>query len=92
MLFENIQHAPVVLALQKTFDGKHPCKLCNLVSAGKKSEQKQDVKKSDLKMEFLLAAVPALLFPPRLDAARFAPPVLPSARSELPATPPPRAA
>ena len=29
-------------ALSKTFDGKHPCKLCKLVKEGKKSESKSE--------------------------------------------------
>jgi hypothetical protein len=43
-------------ALVKTFDGKHPCKLCKLVSAGKQSEKKSeasvDFKKMDLFIPF----------------------------------------
>jgi hypothetical protein len=29
-------------ALQKTFDGKHPCYLCKAIAEGKKSEKKPD--------------------------------------------------
>jgi hypothetical protein len=40
-------------AVVKTFDGKHPCKLCNFVSEGKQAEKKKDgtppsLKKFDL--------------------------------------------
>lgn len=38
-------------AIGKTFDGKHPCKLCRLVSEGKNTEKKSeaqfDIKKVD---------------------------------------------
>ena len=42
--------------LCKTFDGKHPCCLCKMVQAGKKSENKTDaqvnkISKGDLLME-----------------------------------------
>ena len=47
--------------LSKTFDGKHPCCLCKMVQAGKKSENKPDAQiskiiKSDLLMETRVVA------------------------------------
>jgi hypothetical protein len=38
------QQEPVADALAKTFDGKHPCRLCKLVREGKTSESKQEAK------------------------------------------------
>src|SRR6266576_3215000 len=40
------------VALQKTFDGRHPCKLCKLVKQGKASEQKRDLQKLEAKLDF----------------------------------------
>ena len=85
-------NATLAEALAKTFDGKHPCKLCNLVSAGKKSEQKQEVEKPVVKLDFLMAAAPSFLFQPRLETDPFYFPATPSARAQLPPTPPPRTA
>ena len=79
-------------ALQKTFDGQHPCSLCQLVKAGKASEKKQELQKLETKLDFQLLAGTVELYPPRpsrhftpqterADAGLFAPPV-----------PPPRAA
>ena len=40
-------------ALVKTFDGKHPCKLCQMVKKGKQSESKQDAKMDVKKLDAL---------------------------------------
>jgi hypothetical protein len=55
----------VSVALQKTFDGKHLCKLCKIVKAGQASEKKQDLQKLEGKIDFQLAAGSCGLFPPR---------------------------
>ena len=41
MVINYSQDSSLTVALQKTFDGEHPCKLCKVVRAGKKSEQKE---------------------------------------------------
>src|SRR5207302_5152905 len=38
-------------ALAKTFDGRHPCKLCKFVAENQKSEKKPDAKKVETKFE-----------------------------------------
>ncbi len=55
----------VSVALQKTFDGQHPCKLCKIVKAGKASEKKRDLQKLESKVDFQLVAGSCGLFPPR---------------------------
>ena len=52
-------------ALEKTFDGKHPCKLCQFVKTGKDSEQKRELQKLETKFEFLTVAGTCGLVPPR---------------------------
>ena len=59
------KHESVGVALEKTFDGKHPCKLCKLVRAGKASEKKHDLQKLEIKFDFLPVAGTCGLFPPR---------------------------
>ena len=80
-------------ALEKTFDGEHPCPLCHLVQEGSTQEKQNSpvkqtpVKKLDLAVETLVTFVP-----------RPAPPIAewelehirPSARAVEPVTPPPR--
>jgi hypothetical protein len=52
MLAENLQSGSVQTAVEKTFDGKHPCCLCKAIAAGKKSEQKTEFRAQSQKMEF----------------------------------------
>src|SRR2546427_1835169 len=39
------------VALQKTFDGKHPCKLCGLLDEEKKSEKRKVLRQLEIKIE-----------------------------------------
>ena len=80
------------VALEKTFSGKNPCKLCKVVQAGKAEEKKQEQLKLETKLDFLCLpqfaylhpALPFILLPSVSDLA------LP--RAEAPPTPPPRLA
>jgi hypothetical protein len=40
------------VALEKTFDGKHPCCLCKAIAAAKKSEKKNEFALQTQKLEF----------------------------------------
>jgi hypothetical protein len=82
----------VSVALQKTFDGKHACKLCKIVKAGKAAEKKQDLQKLEAKIDFQLVARSCGLFPPR--PIRHFTPVSEQADGlvSTPLPPPPRAA
>jgi len=77
-------------ALAKTFDGRHPCKLCKFVAEAKKSEKKQETQKVETKFDLLCAAKPFSLFPPRLVPLRPSPTLVTGGRSDAPPTPPPR--
>ena len=50
------QTAPVPEAVAKTFDGKHPCKLCKEIANAKKSEEKNEYKLEPGKFEFRFVA------------------------------------
>jgi hypothetical protein len=52
---------PFSEALAKTFDGKHPCKLCKEIDKAKRSEQKPESSLQAKKLEFRYVAV-AFLF------------------------------
>ena len=83
---------PVSVALEKTFDGKHPCQLCTLVKKGKAAEQKHNFQKLDIKFEFLTVAGTCGLFPPR-PFRHFTPqPERVDSRADSPLLPPPRVA
>ncbi len=43
MFVKYSKRLPVVQALEQTFDGKHPCALCNQIAKAKQTEKRQDV-------------------------------------------------
>jgi hypothetical protein len=56
MVVSYSQDGSVGEALTKTFDGKHPCALCNAIAAGKKSEKKSEFPIAGKKFEFSYSA------------------------------------
>jgi hypothetical protein len=79
-------------ALKKTFDGKHPCKICKTVEAGRKSEQKQSSLKVETQLEFcFIRQYVTLPLAPHVEhSTRFV--VSYFIRTDAPPTPPPRLA
>ncbi len=93
MVVSRTQESSFATALQTTFDGRHPCKLCQVVREGKAAEEKSDgVVKELVKLEMLPASATVFhLAPPRpCSAAPVSSPSY-SARTEAPPLPPPRA-
>jgi hypothetical protein len=80
------------VALEKTFDGKHPCPLCKIVDAGKKSEQKETPTVQKHKLELIGQETALITLPPVPMPREFASisPLVPLV--EPPALPPPRCA
>ena len=93
MFLANLNQGTVTEAVEKTFDGEHPCPLCLAVKEGQKKE-KDDSKplaaKSVKKFEAVLVAETRLIAPPAQIRSfpwlvfRF------EGRSERPSMPPPR--
>lgn len=50
-------------AVEKTFDGQHPCKMCKMVKKTKTEEEKKSVVKAEMKMEIALPAPVKVPFP-----------------------------
>jgi len=92
MLVDNLTTSSFSVAVQRTFDGKHPCALCKAIAEGKKSEKKSDSLVSLKKFEGLNEPVGVVILPaasfPTVDAqdAPF------ETLLRTPPTPPPRAA
>lgn len=92
MLVDNLTTNSFSVAVQRTFDGKHPCALCKAIAEGKKSEKKSDSLVSLKKFEGLNEPVGMVILPtasfPTVDAedAPF------ETLLRTPPTPPPRAA
>lgn len=82
----------LVEAIEKTFDGAHPCGLCEVVKTGRTEEQKQPAAKVLVKLDAVLALLAAM---PAPDAAAWVYPewaATASVRNSSPPTPPPLAA
>ena len=47
-------------ALEKTFSGQNPCQLCHAVKQGQSEEKKQEIAKTMLKVEAILAVATQL--------------------------------
>ena len=93
MVVNYSQHDPLIEALSKTFDGKHPCQLCKLVQNGKAQEKQQEKQKPTTKFDqFLTAGQAILLRPPKLERLALTVSSSSRARCESPPTPPPERA
>ncbi len=78
------------VTLQKTFNGKHPCRVCKLVKDGKAAEKKEQQQKLGTKIDFHLLPGSSRLIPPS-PARHLAPTASHAmARAEVPLLPPPR--
>jgi hypothetical protein len=78
------------VALQKTFDGKHPCRLCKVVEEGRKASPQHEMLKLETKIDFFFGSKPTFNLP-SLDypAICFSPATM-LPRTEAPPLPPPR--
>ncbi len=96
MLVERSQTMGISQAVKTTFDGEHPCAMCNSVSKGVKQESQQTgvLPKGAKLFEAMLLApkVAALPMPVSTTFAYpFAPHLPALARADAPPTPPPLA-
>jgi hypothetical protein len=53
MLADNSRTESLPAAIEKTFDGHHPCALCKQIASGRQSEKKSDAQLEMKKLEFL---------------------------------------
>jgi hypothetical protein len=83
---------PIAVALEKTFNGQHPCSLCLVVDEGRKAEKQADLQTPQIKLDFFCERTAPLTELP----APFVRPVPPhhhwSDVPYLPAIPPPKSA
>jgi hypothetical protein len=90
MLADNLRTTSFTDAVRRTFDGKHPCNLCEDVAKGRQAEKKSDFPPCAKKLEFL-SQRPAFVFSAPTDF-RLLPSFTESARAltHEPPVPPPR--
>lgn len=93
MLVTNARHVSLTEAVAETFDGNHPCHLCRVVAAGKKSEKKPQFVPTVAKIDLICTTRRWICLPPSTPyrhpsftvgfAQRAQPPPLPPPRSFL---------
>ncbi len=69
MLMDYSSKTSLANAVDKTFDGEHPCHLCKLVKNSKSEEHKKPALKSQIKIEIALPAALKMPFPRSEDLA-----------------------
>lgn len=79
------------VAISKTFDGKNPCKLCKVVSEGKKADKESGAKLDSQKIDSLFAVKADFYFAPLQQSPTSSVSILIS-HIEVPLSPPPRSA
>ena len=91
MLVERTHEASFTEAVQTTFDGQHPCKLCRIVREGQQAEKKSDRQFKVQKLETgSWKRVDFEVVPPLSEAGAEASVSVLLARAETPPLPPPR--
>ena len=55
MFAGNLRDGSFTEAMQKTFDGSHPCSLCRQIARGKQEEKKSETRVEWKKLEFVFA-------------------------------------
>jgi len=90
MVISYSQHASLREALQKTFDGRHPCTLCKLVTKGQTDEKKQAAQNGETKLDFFCELERLAVPPPEPSVVAPLQPTAALLRAESPPTPPPR--
>ena len=86
------QTAPLKEALGKTFDGQHPCKLCDFVAKGKHQEKHESRQQQMSKLNLFCVERQLLFLGPQPFGVPTVRPSLLLSRLEAPPAPPPRRA
>ncbi|MDB6172668.1 MAG: hypothetical protein JWL59_1979 [Chthoniobacteraceae bacterium] len=82
----------LVAAIEKTFDGEHPCGLCKVVKKGLKEEHKQQESEVIVKLEAVLGMTMHVPAPCQMEWKYRTGVSCMARRSLAPPTPPPQAA
>jgi hypothetical protein len=91
MVIDYSKDAPISIAVEKTFDGKHPCNICTLVQRGKQTEEKREAIKTKHKLDLWVAFAETSLPNLALVRADFVPVIsFFHGRGDSPPVPPPR--
>ncbi|HTI99168.1 MAG TPA: hypothetical protein VL527_09820 [Dongiaceae bacterium] len=92
MLANNLRTGSLAEAVQKTFDGRHPCPLCRQIAAGKQSEKKTEFVTPQFRFEFVSEAARFVFAAPTAFTLSGDRAERVTSRSHAPPVPPPRPA
>ena len=90
MIVTRASETSLVEAVKGTFDGAHPCGLCEKIGEGRAQEQHHDGPVLTAKIELFHEAVPGISHPHAPATWLPAPPVAAQSRMQPPGLPPPR--
>ena len=90
MIVTRARETSLIDAVKATFDGAHPCSLCEKIGKGRESEKQHDGPVLTAKLELFYEPACVGFHPPRPAVWPVAPPLAMNARTQVPVLPPPR--
>ena len=90
MIVTRARETSLIDAVKATFDGAHPCSLCEKIGKGRETEKQHDGPVLTAKIELFYEPARVVLHPPQPAVWTIAPPLAIYARTQVPALPPPR--
>jgi hypothetical protein len=90
MLVTRASNGSLIEAVKLTFDGAHPCALCERIEAGRKGEKQQENSALPLKIELFYEPRPIAVQPSVLQNSVTLTSLVAQIRRQPPAIPPPR--
>ena len=90
MLANNLQTAAFTVAIERTFDGNHPCCLCRQIAKSRQAEKQSDLQIEWKKFEFPYSPSVFVFNPPGFFWETTATQEIPASLNYPPPSPPPR--
>ena len=92
MIVDYSRNGALTEAVQKTFDGRHPCAICTEIQKSRRSEKKHEALQLVKKIELFDQQIAAWVFPSASSLSLTVSDSFSDARSHAPSVPPPRVA
>jgi len=92
MIVDYSRNGALTEAVEKTFDGQHPCVICQQIQKGRQSEKKHEAVQLIKKIELFNQRTAELVYPSTSSSSVTTRAFLVEARWDAPLVPPPRVA
>jgi hypothetical protein len=92
MIVDYSRTEAITVAVEKTFDGEHPCAICKTIQKGRQSEKKHEAVQLIKKIELFDQRVAEFIYPSAKSLPVTCSGFFGEARLEAPLVPPPRVA